>query len=51
MSHITNREKQELLKLLENGYKEMSQINLDLAEEGVPADNEALSAALEKLKD
>ena len=49
MSRITNKEKQELLKLLEKGYKEMSDINLEMAEEGIEADNEALSSAEKKL--
>lgn len=42
MSHITVKEKQELLKQLEKGYKEMADINLEIAEEGVVSDNESL---------
>lgn len=42
MSHITVEEKQELLRQLEKGYKNMAEINLELAEEGVKSDNESL---------
>ena len=38
MSHNDNK----LYEALKKGYAEMSQINSDLAEEGVIADNEAL---------
>lgn len=50
LSQITSKEKQELLKLLEKGYKDMADINIEIAEEGISADNEALSAAEEKLE-
>ena len=39
MSHKLTQEE---LKALENGYSEMAQISIELAEEGVIADNEAL---------
>lgn len=42
MSHITEKEKQELLRQLEKGYKEMADINIELAEEGVKSDNDSL---------
>ncbi len=42
-------EKKELLKKLANGYKEMAEINLEMAQEGVVSDNESLSLCEEKL--
>ena len=50
MSQIKNKEKRELLRLLEKGYKDMADINIEIAEECVTVDNEALSAAEEKLE-
>ena len=47
MSLNENREK--LAKELELGYKEMAEINLELAEEGIVSDNESLSQCEEKL--
>ncbi len=38
-----------LIKQLESGYKEMSEINLKLAQECLEADNECLSQCEEKL--
>ena len=49
LSHISNKEKQELLKLLEKGYKEMSDINIAIAEEGVASDNESLKKCEDSL--
>lgn len=42
-------DQKKLLKELELGYKEMADINLELAESAVPADNECLSQCEEKL--
>ena len=49
LSHITVKEKQELLRELAKGYKEMSEINTNLAEEGVASDNESLSKCEDSL--
>lgn len=38
-----------LIKALEEGYKEMADINTALAEEAVASDNESLSECEEKL--
>lgn len=42
-------DKNELRKQLENGYKEMAQINLNLAQMCLEADNESLLQCEEKL--
>ncbi len=47
MSQIKNKE--ELEKALEKGYREMADINSELADEGVASDNEALEACVGKL--
>ena len=49
MSQIKKTDKNELLKKLENGYKEMADINLEIAEMCLEADNESLSLCEEKL--
>ncbi len=49
MSQIKPTDKQALMKALENGYKEMAEINLELAQESVQSDNESLSVCEEKL--
>ena len=49
MSHITSKEKQQLLRELADGYKEMKDINIDLAEEGVAVDNESLKKCEDSL--
>ncbi len=49
MSHVKNKDRNELRKQLEKGYKEMAQINLDLAQMCLEADNESLSLCEEKL--
>ena len=49
MSQIKKTDKTELLKKLENGYKEMADINLELAEMCLEADNESFSLCEEKL--
>ena len=48
MSH-RKKSKDELIKSLENGYKEMSDINLELAQLSIDADNECLLQCEEKL--
>ena len=48
MSHI-KKSKDELIKELENGYKEMSDINLELAQLSIAADSECLLQCEEKL--
>ena len=42
-------EREALIKALELGYKEMADINSELAEEGVASDNESLLECEEKL--
>ena len=49
MSQIKKTDKKELIKKLENGYKEMADINLEIAQMCVEADNESLSLCEEKL--
>ena len=49
MSQIKKTDKKELIKMLENGYKEMANINLEIAEMCLEADNESLSLCEEKL--
>ncbi len=49
MSRIKNIDKEALIKKLEKGYKEMSEINLELAQMCLEADNESLSLCEEKL--
>jgi len=44
------RAKKLIRKQMIEGYKEMSEINLKLAKDGLPADNEALKTYEEKLK-
>ena len=48
MSHNSKAD-DKLIKQLESGYKEMSEINLKLAQECLEADNECLSQCEEKL--
>lgn len=48
MSHNSKADNK-LIKQLEGGYKEMSEINLKLAQECFEADNECLSQCEEKL--
>ena len=47
MSQIKNNE--ELKKALEEGYKEMADINSELAKSSVVSDNEALNTYIDKL--
>ena len=49
MSQIKKTDKKELIKKLENGYKKMADINLEIAQMCVEADNECLSQCEEKL--
>ena len=49
LSQIKKTDNKELLKKLENGYKEMAEINLEIAELSLEADNESLSLCEEKL--
>lgn len=49
LSRIKNIDKEALIKQLEKGYKEMSDINLELAQACLEADNESLSLCEEKL--
>ena len=49
MSQIKKTDRNELIKQLENGYKEMADINLEIAEMCLEADNESLSLCEEKL--
>ncbi len=49
MSQIKKTDKKELIKKLENGYKKMADINLEIAQMCVEADNESLSLCEEKL--
>ena len=49
LSRIKNINKEALIKQLEKGYKEMSEINLELAQMCLEADNESLSLCEEKL--
>ena len=49
LSQIKNTDKKELIKMLENGYKEMADINLELAQMCLEADNESLVLCEEKL--
>ena len=48
MSHNSKAD-DKLIKQLESGYEEMSEINLKLAQECLEADNECLSQCEEKL--
>lgn len=48
MSHNSKTD-DNLIKVLEAGYKEMSEINLELAQMCLDADNECLSQCEEKL--
>lgn len=49
MSQIKKNNRDELIKKLENGYKEMADINLEIAQMCLEADNESLSLCEEKL--
>ncbi len=49
MSQIKRAEKNELIEKLKKGYKEMADINLELAQTCLEADNESLSLCEEKL--
>ena len=49
MSRIKNIDKEALRKQLEKGYKEMADINLELAQMCLEADNESLLLCEEKL--
>ncbi len=49
MSQIKKTDKKELIKKLKDGYKEMADINLEIAQMCVEADNESLSLCEEKL--
>ena len=44
MSQIKKNNRDELIKQLENGYKEMADINLEIAQMCLEADNESLSS-------
>lgn len=49
MSQIKKADREAIIKQLENGYKEMADINLELAQMCLEADNESLSLCEEKL--
>ena len=49
MSQNKKNNRDELIKQLENGYKEMADINLEIAQMCLEADNESLSLCEEKL--
>lgn len=49
MSQIKKNNRDELIKQLENGYKEMADINLEIAQMCLEADNKSLSLCEEKL--
>ena len=49
MSQIKKSDKNKLVAELEKGYKEMADINLELAQMCLEADNESLSLCEEKL--
>ena len=49
MSQIKKSDKNKLVAELEKGYKEMADINLELAQMCLEADNESLSLCKEKL--
>lgn len=49
MSQTKKTDEKELEKQLESGYKEMADINLELAQMCLEADNESLSLCEEKL--
>ncbi len=49
MSRLRKAEKELLIKQLEKGYKEMADINLELAQTCLESDNESLSLCEEKL--
>ena len=49
LSQIKKSDKNKLVAELEKGYKEMSDINLELAQMCLEADNESLSLCEEKL--
>ena len=49
MSQIKKSDKNKLVAELEKGYKEMADINLELAQMCLEADNESLSLCVEKL--
>ena len=49
MSQIKKSDKNKLVAELEKGYKEMADINLELAHMCLEADNESLSLCEEKL--
>lgn len=49
MSQNRKTDKDKLIKQLENGYKEMADINLEWAQSCLDADNECLSHCEEKL--
>ena len=49
MSQIKKDNRNELIKQLEKGYKEMANINLEIAQMCLEADNESLSLCEEKL--
>ena len=49
MSQIKKSDKNKLVAELEKGYKEMADINLELAQMCLEADNEILSLCEEKL--
>ena len=48
MSQIKKSDKNKIVAELENGYKEMAYINLELAQMCLEADNESLSLCEEK---
>lgn len=43
MEYYLNARRESLYKNLRAGYQQMAEINLSLAEEGLPADNEAFA--------
>ena len=49
LSQIKKSDKNKLVSELEKGYKEMADINLELAQMCLEADNESLSLCEEKL--
>jgi len=49
LSHIKKSDENKLVAELEKGYKEMADINLELAQMCLEADNESLSLCEEKL--
>ena len=49
MSPIKKTDEEKLIEMLKNGYKEMADINLKIAQECLESDNESLSLCEEKL--